>query len=68
MSEPTTAAWSIELNCECPKCGDFVDLLDYPDFWEGKTIELAEQGTKAADNLDVMCPKCGHEFNVKCEY
>lgn len=68
MSEPITATWSIELNCECPDCGKFVDLLDYPDFWDGKTIEMAERRTEAADNLDVMCPECGHEFNVKCEY
>ena len=62
------AFWSISLDSECPLCGEDVDLLRAPDFWEGKKIKPIENGTDEADNLAVQCPKCDHEFNVECLY
>lgn len=59
-----TAAWTVELNCECPKCGKWVDLLTYPDFWDGRNLEIPERRT----GLDVSCPECDHEFEVDTEY
>lgn len=29
------AQWEVELNCYCPKCENFVNLLDATDFWDG---------------------------------
>ncbi len=69
MSEPVTATWSIELHCECPKCEEYVDLLEYPDFWDGRgDMAIGEHHTDQTRNMDVSCPKCGCEFKVDCEY
>ena len=59
-----TADWCVELNCDCPKCGEWVNLLDAADFWDGRDLEIAEN--KKA--VEVDCPKCGHEFEVDCVY
>ena len=59
-----TACWVVELNCECPKCAEDVDLLMDPDFWDGRKLEIAE----SRKGLEVVCPECGHEFEVDCEY
>lgn len=29
------ATWTVQLNCNCPSCGEHVDLLDYADFCGG---------------------------------
>lgn len=64
-----TAQWCVELNCECPACDEYVDLMNAADFWEGKsTLEIAEHGTEKSNNLQVTCPKCGHDFVACCEY
>jgi len=69
MSAPVTATWSIELNCDCPKCDNFVDLLDYPDFWEGRhQMLVGEHDTERTRDMEVLCPECGHEFTVDCKY
>lgn len=70
MTNPTnpTASWTIELNVDCPGCKEYVNLLDYPDFWDGGNLQVAEHGTPRSDNLEVICPECGHEFTVTCEY
>ena len=62
----TPAFWSVELNCECPKCGEYVNLLDAPDFWEDRTLDIPEHGTENSNNLEVQCPVCDHEFKVCC--
>jgi predicted RNA-binding Zn-ribbon protein involved in translation (DUF1610 family) len=64
MSKNTEATWVVELNCDCPKCGEYVNLLDDPDFWEGRDLEIADQ----VNDVEVICPECGHEFKVDCEY
>lgn len=58
----TTAIWTIELNCTCPHCEKYVDLLDYPDFWDGRDIQAAENGTDKTRNAEVICPECEKEF------
>jgi phage FluMu protein Com len=63
-----SARWSVSLDCDCPKCGKHVNLLDAPDFWDGRTLNIPEHGTENSDNLEVRCPECDHEFNVCCEW
>ena len=62
------AQWSLSLNCDCPHCNEFVDLLDYPDFWDGEVIEACEHGTERSKCLEVVCPECHKDFTVACEY
>lgn len=64
----TTAGWSISLNCDCPKCEEYVDLLDDSDFWDGRGLEVAEHDTERSRDVEVVCPKCGYEFTVDLEY
>ena len=66
--ENTIAVWSVELNCRCPGCGSFVDLLEYADFWDGRQLAVAENCTDNSQDVEVVCPKCNHEFKVDCEY
>lgn len=61
-TEPIYANWSVELNAECPKCEEDVDLLEDPEFWHGnRGLQVGQETT-----IIVHCPKCGHEFTVKC--
>ena len=62
--KPVIATWTVELNCTCPACKELVDLLDYPDFWDCRILEIAE----CRHDVEVVCPKCGHEFKIDCEY
>lgn len=62
------ATWSVSLDCECPGCEDQVNLLDYPDFWDGRSLVIPEHHTKRSSDVEVVCPECGHEFYVDCEY
>lgn len=68
MSE-ITACWNISLTCDCPKCSEWVDLLDYPDFWDSRyKLQIGEHGTPSSRDVEVVCPNCGHEFTVDLEY
>jgi hypothetical protein len=60
------ATWTVKLDCECPKCGEIFDLTDDPDFYH--TYECAEHDTEGTRDVDVVCPKCKHEFKVDFEY
>jgi hypothetical protein len=64
----TTAQWSISLNCDCPHCKEYVDLLDATDFWDGVEFEPGEHNTSKSRDVHVYCPKCGEEFIVDLEY
>ena len=64
----TTATWRVELDCECPACKQYVDLLDYTDFWDGRTLDIAESETARSQDMEVVCPECGHDFTVDCYY
>ena len=64
-----TAQWHVELNCYCPDCGEYVDLMEYPDFWDGhRSLDIPEHNTEYSDNLEVNCPECNHNFEVCCEW
>ncbi len=63
-----TATWVVELNCVCPGCGELVNLLDYPDFWDGRKLSVAENSTDLSRDVEVTCPGCDHDFTVDCEY
>lgn len=60
----THAFWNINLECDYPNCKESVDLLDNPDFWDGKKLEACENGTNRSRDVEVTCPECGHEFVV----
>jgi hypothetical protein len=31
MTKNTEATWAADLSCDCPKCGEYVNLLDDPE-------------------------------------
>ncbi len=62
------ATWSISLDCDCPSCGQYVDLLEDSEFWSGVELEIGEHDTERSRDVHVYCPKCGESFNVACEY
>ena len=64
-----SARWDISLNCDCPKCGEFVDLLLADNFWDDhERLQPIESGTERSNSVEVICPQCSHEFDVCCEY
>ena len=63
----TKADWNVELNCLCPMCDTYVNLIDYEDFWD-RDLDVCEHGTTRSKGMEVVCPKCFNEFNVDCEY
>lgn len=60
------AQWVVELNVDCPKCEQHVNLLDYVDFWDGRQLDIPEHMTERSKNQEAVCPECGHEFVVEC--
>ena len=68
MSTEVQALWDIALNCVCPSCKKYVDLLEAPDFWDGRKLKPIEHHTTIANDLEVVCPNCVHEFKVCCDY
>lgn len=67
--QSTVATWRLELTCHCPPCGEYVDLLRYPDFWEGKqAMKACENRTPRTTGMKVHCPECDTTFEVDCRY
>jgi C4-type Zn-finger protein len=64
MSDRLQATWTIELHADCPSCKEYVDLLLYVDFWDGRNLQVGEN----KENQEVVCPECGHEFAVDVVY
>ncbi len=65
----TTADWTLELNCDCPHCKEYVNLLDFGDFWDQQSgLEACEHGTERTKKLEVHCPSCRQDFTVECQY
>lgn len=62
------ATWCISLDCTCPGCKEYVNLLDYADFWDGRKLSVPEHGTERSKGIEVVCPECGLEFAVDCYY
>ena len=54
------AEWYINLMCDCPACDEYVDLLEFGEFWLEKNLVPGETKT----NLQVTCPECGAIFLV----
>jgi hypothetical protein len=53
---------------DCPACEEFVDLIQYADFWDERELDICEHGTVRSKNVEVVCPECGEEFYVECNY
>lgn len=68
MTEKTQAYWNISLDCYCPKCEGYVNLLDDCDFWDGRYFDVCEHHTDRTRGVEVICPDCGHEFEVDFDY
>lgn len=68
MTVKTTANWLVELNTTCPHCKKYVDLLEYPDFWDGRRFVPCENRTDSSRDVDVVCPECHEEFTVDLEF
>lgn len=66
--ENIQAFWDIHLYCECPFCKDYVDLLEFVDFWDGVKFNLGEHDTDRTKGVDVTCPNCEEEFTVDLTY
>ncbi|UZW62719.1 hypothetical protein [Lysobacter enzymogenes] len=66
--DKTIAIWSFSLDADCPGCGEYVDLLSYADFWDGRALDACEHHTDRSRDVEVICPECGHEFKVDLEY
>lgn len=66
--EPVEATWWISLDADCPACSENVDLLDAADFWDGRNLNIGEHGTARTEAVEVRCPNCDHEFEVKTVY
>lgn len=65
----TIACWEVQLNTDCPHCKEYVDLMDYPDFWDQhRSLDIAEHDTDRTKGVEVVCPKCGEEFTVDLTY
>ena len=62
------AQWTLELNVDCPHCGEWVDLLEYADFWDGASFQPYEHGTDATTEVEVTCPECGECFVCNFTY
>ena len=67
QSRPT-ASWDLRLWCDCPGCQESVDLLADPEFWVDRQLQPCEHGTDHSKWVEVVCPECGHEFEVDLEY
>ena len=66
--EAIVATWTVELNCDCPHCGEYVNLLDDGDFWDGRRFKIAESRTPETKNVEVWCPECSRSFEVNLAY
>lgn len=57
--------WNISLTVTCPKCDNFFDLTDTPDFWDGRSgLVVPRQGYL----IEAECPECQHEFETTTAY
>lgn len=63
------ATWDISLNCNCPECDKYVDLVDLPDFWNfHDCINAGESGTRFSRDVGVICPECNAYFKADFLY
>jgi len=57
------ACWNIELNIDCPHCGEYINALDTPDFWDGRKFDIGEHKTERTSNLTANCTECHKDFS-----
>ena len=50
------AEWSLSLDCTCPHCGEYVDLVGLDDIWEA--IDPCEHNTPRSRGAQLRCPEC----------
>lgn len=62
------ASWTLELWCDCPNCNEYVNLLDYDDFWSDRELDAVEHSSERSIDVCVVCPNCKHDFKVDLEY
>ena len=62
----------IELNVSCPYCDYYIELLSETNLNEDGQVlteaishEAWKKHSSERINEDVICPKCGKEFNLK---
>ena len=65
---PVKANWNFTLDATCPSCRECVDVTAESSFWDGKSLKSGEYGTEDSTNIDTICPLCGHEFKITCEF
>jgi hypothetical protein len=68
VSKKHYATWYMSLDTECPHCNEWVDLMEFPDFWDGRSFEVGEHGTERTKDVRVNCTECRKEFRVDLEY
>ena len=56
-----------QLNCDCPNCGEPVNLIYYTDFFDARSFVVLKHGHELAEITEVKCPKCDCEFEVGSE-
>lgn len=64
VRERPISTWCVELNVDCPKCGDYVDVSMSAGFPGPDGPEVCEPCV----GLPVQCPTCEHRFEVDCEW
>jgi hypothetical protein len=64
----TIATWYLSLNCDCPHCDEYIDILDDEQFLLDNRIVPCENGTNNSRNIEVVCSVCFKEFLVDLEY
>lgn len=61
MKDKVYAAWNIHCYCDCPHCGEYIDLMDSPDFQE----TIPHPGQNDEDhNSEYECSECHKMFIV----
>jgi hypothetical protein len=56
------ALWHHELQCKCPHCDLWVELLELGSFWESKPAGF-RPGDRLKDTTG-ECPKCRNTFKL----
>jgi endogenous inhibitor of DNA gyrase (YacG/DUF329 family) len=54
----TTAQTTLEINTDCPHCGEFIDITD-------QAKDQLDDDLRAHDiDCEITCPDCGKTFEV----
>lgn len=65
MKSEISACWNISIDSECPHCNHLNDLFNCGvDFFELYKLQICEH----ANDLEVVCKKCGKEYTTDLIY